>query len=233
MKITLPSPFPNENRLNLIIPKTTTKYAMRSPRMYEEIARVCAQLSHEVPGNLAIFFPSYAILRDVKATLDPLVEKTVFAEHGSLTREEREELLDRFRARQDTGAILLGVMGGSFSEGIDLPGDELRAVVIVGLPLGRLDLETQALVDYYQKKFGKGWEYGYTFPAFNKTLQSAGRCIRSESDRGAIIFLDERYAWESYHRCFPSEWDIRITLRFPDLVRDFFTRSQGGAHGRA
>ena len=96
------------------------------------------------------------------------------------------------------------------------------SVVIVGLPLGRPDLETKALIDYYQEKFGKGWEYGYTFPAFNKTLQSAGRCIRTETDRGAIIFLDERYAWQSYYTCFPKEWKIKITLRYEELLKEFF-----------
>lgn len=222
--LTLSSPFPRHNRLNIIIPKTTTKFTTRSAEMYSTISQVCAELIAAVPGNIAIFFPSYQIMAEVKTTLDHASERTVFTEHPSFTKEEREELLARFRQYKESGAVLLGVMGGSFSEGIDLPGNELRAVVVVGLPLGRPDLETKALIDYYQAKFGKGWEYGYTFPAFNKTLQSAGRCIRTERDRGVIIFLDERYAWQSYYRCFPKEWDISITLRYADLIRAFFAQ---------
>ena len=99
-------------------------------------------------------------------------------------------------------------------------------MVIVGLPLGRPDLETKALIEYYDGKFGKGWQYGYTYPAFNKTLQSAGRCIRTETDRGAIIFLDERYAWQNYYSCFPREWHIKITLRYEEMLRDFFSERQ-------
>jgi DNA excision repair protein ERCC-2 len=220
--LTLSSPFPQENRLNIIVPKTTTKFTTRSPEMYIEMAKICANIVNTTPGNSAIFFPSYNILAEVKNSLDTMSEKTVFTEHPSFTREEREELLARFKQYKNSGAVLLGVMGGSFSEGIDLPGDELRTVVIVGLPLSRPDLETKALIDYYDGKFGKGWDYGYTFPAFNKTLQSAGRCIRTETDRGAIIFLDERYAWQSYYQCFPKEWHIKISLRYTELIKEFF-----------
>jgi DNA excision repair protein ERCC-2 len=221
-QLTLASPFPQENRLNIIIPKTTTKFTTRSVQMFDEMAAICAKATNAVPGNCAIFFPSYSILADVKRTFETLTKHTVFTEHPSFTKEEREELLQRFKSYKHTGAVLLGVMGGSFSEGIDLPGDELRTVIIVGLPLSRPDLETKALIDYYQAKFGKGWEYGYTYPAFNKTLQSAGRCIRTESDRGAIIFLDERYAWQNYYACFPQEWHIRVSLRYEDQLHQFF-----------
>jgi len=90
------------------------------------------------------------------------------------------------------------------------------------LPLQRPDLETKALIDYYDKKFKKGWDYGYVYPAFNKTLQSAGRCIRSETDKGVIMFIDERYEWPRYKACFPETWNIKTTLLFESMIRDFF-----------
>ena len=220
--LTLNSPFPSSNRLNLIIPKTTTKFTARSEAMYQEIADVCSQVTEAVPGNVAIFFPSYRVMQDVQTFFQVKTSKTVFTENTELSKQEREELLERFKEYKHTGAVLLGVMGGSFSEGIDLPGKELSTVIIVGLPLGRPDLETKALIDYYQEKFGKGWEYGYTFPAFNRTLQSAGRCIRTEEDRGVIVFLDERYAWQNYHKCFPKEWHIKVTLLYKRLLEEFF-----------
>jgi DNA excision repair protein ERCC-2 len=219
---TLLSPFPADNRLNLLIPKTTTKFTTRSTQMFDEMSKICTSVVMATPGNCAIFFPSYAILEEVKRTFETSCPRTVFTEHPSYTKEEREDLLGRFKQYKHTGAVLLGVMGGSFSEGIDLPGDELRTVVIVGLPLSRPDLETKALIDYYQKKFGRGWDYGYTFPAFNKTLQSAGRCIRTETDRGVIVFLDERYAWESYYACFPKDWHMKMSFKYEELIKQFF-----------
>ena len=219
----LSSPFPKRNRLNLIVPLTTTKFTTRSPRMYAEIARLVTRTVDAVPGNSAVFVPSYAILAELRPIVERNSAKTVFVEDAASTREDREGLLQRFRSYKASGAVLLGVMGGSFSEGVDLPGDELRAVVVVGLPLARPDLETKALIDHYGKAFGKGWEYAYTFPAFNKTLQTAGRCIRTEHDRGVIVFLDERYAWESYRACFPREWELRTTRDPEPLIRQFFS----------
>lgn len=224
--LTLRSPFPEQNRLNLIVPKTTTRYKARSPRMYDEIAACCREILEAVPGNVAIFFPSYAILDEIRRRIETGTPRTVLSEYASLTREERETVLEKFRSYSGQGALLMGVMGGSFSEGVDLPGNELQTVVIVGLPLGRPDLETKALIEYYDEKFGKGWQYGYTFPAFNRTLQSAGRCIRSGTDRGAIVFLDERYTWQNYYECFPSDWQIRASLLYGKALREFF----GGSH---
>jgi DNA excision repair protein ERCC-2 len=152
--------------------------------------------------------------------------KTVFSEKPKFTKQEKDEFLDSFKKYKETGAVLLGVIGGNFSEGVDLPGDYLKCVVIVGLPLQRPDLETEALIKYYDDKFNKGWDYGYLLPAFNKALQSAGRCIRTETDKGVIVFLDERYSWKNYYRCFPSNWDIKITVLFEKLISDFFKEKQ-------
>ena len=96
-------------------------------------------------------------------------------------------------------------MGGSFSEGVDLPGDLLNGVIAVGVPLGKPDLQTKEMIGYFDKKFSRGWEYGYLYPAMSKCFQSAGRCIRSEKDKGVVIFLDERFAWQNYFCCFPKE----------------------------
>jgi DNA excision repair protein ERCC-2 len=76
--------------------------------------------------------------------------------------------------------------------------------------------------NYYNQKFGKGWDYGYVLPAITKTLQNAGRCIRSEKDRGAIVFLDERYAWPQYRKCFPQDWNLKITQDLKAELEEFF-----------
>ncbi|MBN2052968.1 ATP-dependent DNA helicase [Candidatus Woesearchaeota archaeon] len=216
------SPFPENNKLNIIIPKTSTKYETRSEEQYMEIAEILSRAVNKIPGNTAIFFPSYELRDEVNKHFTKLTDKIIFTEKQKLTKKEKLDFLEAFKSYKNVGAILLGVIGGNFGEGIDLPGDFLKAVIIVGLPLQRPDLETEALIKYYDEKFKKGWDYGYLFPAFNKALQSAGRCIRSETDKGVIIFLDERYTWKNYNRCFPPSWDIKATLLYESMIEKFF-----------
>ncbi len=223
---TFPSPFPEENRLNIILPKTSTKYELRNAAQYKEIGKILSQIANKVPGNTAIFFPSY-YLRDLIANeFNELCTKTTFTELPNMTKDDKTELITKFKEYSKTGAVLLGAVSGSFGEGIDLPGDLLKCVVIVGLPLSKPDLEQKALIDYYDKLFKKGWDYGYLFPAFNKTLQSAGRCIRSENDKGVIVFLDERYTWSNYRKCFPNTWNMRTTMLYERMIDEFFIKNK-------
>ncbi|MDP3990272.1 MAG: ATP-dependent DNA helicase [archaeon] len=213
------SPFPPENRVSLIVPETSTKYETRGDAMYKKISEKCSDISSLIPGNVALFFPSYD-LRD-RVGVFFLSKKELFWEKSSMSKEEKEEFLQKFKDKKKTGAVLLGVTGGSFAEGVDFPGDLLQGVVIIGLPLGKPDLMTKKTIAYYDLKFGRGWDYGYTFPAINKCLQSAGRCIRSEKDRGAVIYLDERFAWPKYFSCFPREGLI-VTKEYEKFLKEFF-----------
>jgi len=215
-------PFPRDNRLNIVIPETTTKFTERNTTMYKKIAKSCANLVNSIPGNIAIFFPSYKLRDEINIYFQDLCSKTIFFEQQGLSKSEREETLERFKKYKNVGAVLLGANAGSYAEGIDLPGDLLKAVIVVGLPLAQPNLEIKELINYYDKKFQKGWDYGYIFPAIIKSLQAAGRCIRSEKDRGVIIFMDMRYAWPSYSRCFPKDWHIKITKEPEKLIKDFF-----------
>jgi DNA excision repair protein ERCC-2 len=223
-ELTLKSPFPVENSLNIIIPKTSTKYELRSPKQYDDIAITLLDILGVVPGCVAIYFPSYYIMGEVSKRFSLKTSKTVFSEQPDMSKAEKQEFLERFCRYKNSGAVLLAVIGGSFSEGIDLP-DLLKMVIIVGLPLQRPDLETKSLIEYFDKKFGKGWDYGYLFPAFTKTIQAAGRCIRSEKDKGIIVFLDERYAWNNYYRCFPLSWDIKVSLAYKEIIKNFFSKT--------
>jgi DNA excision repair protein ERCC-2 len=219
-----PSPFPSQNRLALVVPRTTTKYSQRSDLQFRNIAEHCSKLTNEIPGCVAVYFPSYQIRDAVSNIFSPLCKKTLFLEQPGMTKEQKQDFLDRFKNYKDSGAVLLAVASGSFGEGIDMPGI-LKGVIVVGLPLDRPNLETQQLIEYYDKKFGKGWDYGYTMPALTKTMQNAGRCIRSETDRGAIIFLDERYAWPRYFTFFPSDWSLRISVDALPDIKKFFQKS--------
>lgn len=220
-ELTLKSPFPVENRMNLIVPKTTTKYEARSPDQYKEIAKTLTDITSDVKGSVAIYFPSYYLRDEVSKSFSMLTGKTVFSEQPDMTKQEKQKFLDNFVKYKDSGAVLLAVISGSFAEGIDLPG-VLKMVIIVGLPLQKPDLETKSLIAYYDKKFSKGWDYGYLFPAFTKAIQAAGRCIRSEKDKGIIVFLDERYSWNNYYRCFPQHWSLKVSLLYKEMIKKFY-----------
>ncbi|MDO8661293.1 MAG: helicase C-terminal domain-containing protein, partial [Candidatus Woesearchaeota archaeon] len=217
-----PSPFSATNRLVLVVPQTTTKYSQRSPEQFKSIASMCANMLKQIPGHVAIFFPSYALRDAVNEVFSGLCHKTVFCEQPSMSKLEKQEFLDRFIGYKE--AVLLGVASGSFGEGIDLPG-VLKAVIIVGLPLDRPTLETQELIAFYDAKYGKGWDYGYVLPAISKCLQNAGRCIRTERDRGVIVFLDERYAWPNYFNCIPKDWGAVVTTDYLARIKTFFEQS--------
>ena len=217
------SPFPETNKLPLIVPQTTTRYPERSEENFRKIAMLLSLMTHAIPGNTACFFPSYILQRAIGRFLEELVQRPILYERSFASPEDKTLFLNRFKAHKEQGAILLGVAAANFAEGIDLPGDLLRAVIVVGLPLAKPDIETKALISYYEKKFSNGWDYGYVLPAFTKTLQSAGRCIRTETDRGALIFLDTRYALPQYRRLFPPEWNIKTTTSFVEELRSFYT----------
>lgn len=221
------SPFPKKNKLNLIIPRTTTKYNERNEQQYQEISGILTNIADIVQGNMLIIFPSYKLLSDVNKYFN--CRRTVFQETPGMTKEEKKEMLGKFKQYHldSNFAVLLAVASGSFSEGIDLPG-VLRCVVIVGLPLQSPNLETKELIKYYDEKFGKGMDYGYIFPAMNKVIQGVGRCIRSEKDSGVLVFLDKRYIWHNYFRCFPPQWDIVVAKNYSEIINDFFRRNRQG-----
>jgi DNA excision repair protein ERCC-2 len=221
------SPFPSHNRLCVIVPGVTTKFSKRDERQYDAIAKHCASIIDATPGCCALYFPSYALRDIIAARMETACTKTIFREDASMTPDQRKGFLARFASYKDAGgAALLGVASGSFGEGIDLPG-VLKAVVVVGVPLEHPDLETQQLIAYYDRRFGKGWDYGYVLPALMRTMQNAGRAIRSETDRGVLIFMDERYGWPSYSRCFPDYWSLRTSADPAGLIRRFFSTTGG------
>jgi len=216
------SPFPSENKLSLVVPITTTKYTRRGEKEYKKMATILAQITDEIPGNSAVFFPSYHLRDEVYRYFYDLGSKTVLLEKQGMTKSEKSEFLEKFKEYKVKGAVLLGVAAGSFGEGIDLPGDFLKCVIIVGLPLERPNLETKELINYYDAKFSKGWDYAYIFPAIQKVLQNAGRCIRSETDRGVVVFLDERWAWPNYYRCIPQDFNVKVSKDYLEKIKEFF-----------
>lgn len=220
------NPFPRENRLNLIVGGVTTKYSKRTKDMNDKIALKLKDAIESIPGNVLVFFTSYEMRDQIGGRLYEITNKKIFYEIKEATKEQRAQILEDFKGyNKNGGAALLAVSAGSFGEGIDLPGDLLLGVVIVGLPLSKPDLQTRELINYYDKKFSKGFEYGYVFPAFIKALQNAGRCIRSETDKGVIVFLEERYAWRDYFKYFPKDFNMKFCADPKKEILEFFGKN--------
>ena len=218
----LKTPFPKENRKTLVFNDVTTKYSARGDAQFEKIGKYIVKIANKTPGNIGVFFPSYFMQTKIYELIWRSLDKTVLIERKGMSKNEKFEMYDEYIKLSKKGAVLFGVVGANFSEGVDFPGDLMNAVVLVGLPLERPDLLSDALIKYYDLKFSKGWEYGYTYPAMNRAMQAAGRCIRSEKDRGMIHFLDSRYLWSNYKKLLPEDYNLELCKDIDQEIKDFF-----------
>jgi len=197
-KLSLPNPFPAENRLLLVSAAATTQLEAREDMdNRQEIADHIGTIIDSVPGNVAVFFTSYSMMnsyREICKKTARLAGKKLYTEPRS-SDEVSAVLAEFFRQGLKGGAVLLGVCGGKLAEGIDYKGETLNGVAVVGLPLGAYDEIQREINDYYARKYGKekGILIAYTLPAINRGLQAAGRVIRAEDERGVILFCDRRF----------------------------------------
>jgi len=221
------SPFPQENRPIYIVPDVTTRYKRRSPEMYEKIALYVKTAASLIPGNIAVFFPSYQILGDVRYPLERMnLAKRILVEERQSSKREKEKIIEQLaQLKIFRGGVLLAVMGGSLSEGIDYKDNLLDCVCVVGLPLAPPTLEQKQVVAYYNKKFGmgKGDEYGYLSPALNRVLQAMGRCIRSETDRAVVLLMDDRFQEQRYRKFLPYDLKIRNLTNVKQQIGGFYS----------
>jgi DNA excision repair protein ERCC-2 len=224
------SPFPPGNRLVLVTPGLTTKYTARGPEMYARIAGAVSDVVRSTPGNVAVFAPSYALLGSIRGPLEgggrkAMGGKELLMEERGMGKRDREALTDKLEdLKTGRGGVLMGVQGGSLSEGVDYIGNLLSAVVVVGLPLAPPSKEVDALVTYFDGKFGKGRgeEYGYVNPAMNRVVQAAGRLIRTEKDRGVVVLMDERFLHRRYLGTFPPDWTPEAADDLGVQIEEFF-----------
>ncbi|HUR79955.1 MAG TPA: helicase C-terminal domain-containing protein, partial [Thermoanaerobaculia bacterium] len=203
-ELSLPSPFPRDNRKIVIVPEVDTTYKRRADH-YERIAETVAQIADSGAGNFLALFPSYAFLREVSERMPPL-EKRVMIQRNDMTDYERNAILDILKTRGRKGNLILAVSGGMYAEGIDYQGDMLSGVMVVGPALPQVSFEQELLKQYYDEQYGAGFEFAYLIPGMTRVVQSAGRVIRSETDIGVIALLCKRFTQESYTRYFPSDW---------------------------
>lgn len=204
------TPFAEENRKVVIGTDVTTRYTRRGEEMYDRYARYLWETIQAKQGNYLAFFPSYRFLEDVYEAFRKLdKENQVFCviQDSGMSEEEREEFLDYFEEGREGTLIGFCVMGGIFSEGIDLTDEKLIGTWIIGAGLPQVCLERELLKQYFDERGMSGFYYAYLYPGMNKVLQSAGRVIRTDQDRGMIFLLDERFLQEQYQAVFPREWN--------------------------
>jgi DNA excision repair protein ERCC-2 len=208
VQLVLPSPFPKEHVLSLVCLGVTTAMEKRTPTMYQTIIKRISEVAENTPANTGIFVASFDVLNAlIYEGLDKTLSKPLFRERRGMTSKVNEKLVAEFKAcSKEDGAVFLGVLGGRTSEGVDFPGNQMNSVIVVGVPYAEPTPRVKAQIDYYEKRFPKlGREYGYVLPAMKKASQAAGRPIRTLEDRGAIVFLDYRYA-TSYCKGFLPTW---------------------------
>ena len=210
-----PSPFDPENSINIITENLTTKYSKRDLEGYMAIASKLDAIISKTPGGTAVFFPSYEVMGKV---LPHVLSRNLHLQRPGMKPAEVRTLMKDFKR----GGTLCGVQGGSLSEGVDYPDGEIRTVVIVGVALDEMGVESKALIDYYDSKFGRGWDYGYLYPGTIKALQAAGRARRKEEDRVAVVYMDERFRWGKYNWILNREERIVVTDRPEEEVGDFW-----------
>jgi len=212
-EIVLPSPYPAGNLHVLIDDSISTLYKHRD-RTKSEVAEVLSALVNQNKGNYLMFFPSYQYMLKIYELFteeNPCINTIL--QTRDMTEEQRELFLERFAYDNEETLAGFAVMGGIFGEGIDFAGDRLAGAVIVGVGLPGISPERELIREYFGGLNRRGFEFAYLYPGINKVLQAAGRVIRSETDRGVVLLVGERFASLRYRTLFPHEWN-------PDTVQD-------------
>lgn len=206
------SPFDPGNRLLLIGKDVSTKYTLRGTKMYQRYAGYLLEVARGKRGNYMAFFPSYRFLEAVYEEFAALaaregddVDSVIQSPH--MSEESREIFLENFEETRERSLMGFCVLGGVFSEGIDLADDKLIGAVIIGTGLPQVCTERELLKRFFDEKGMRGFDYAYLYPGMNKVLQAAGRVIRTDGDRGVILLLDERFRDYRYRETFPREWN--------------------------
>ncbi|MDO4622920.1 MAG: ATP-dependent DNA helicase [Eubacteriales bacterium] len=214
------SPFRKEQRFLAAAGDVSTIYRRRTHEEFVRIAAYIQAVIEQKAGNYLVFFPSYQMMQSVyEVYLDGFLPQNdnPFAEEEQtsvrcviqtpqMTEKDREEFLDHFGERRNETLIGFCVMGGIFSEGIDLTGEKLIGAIVVGTGIPQISKERELLRQYYDSRGMNGFDYAYRYPGLNKVLQAAGRVIRTKDDRGVVLLLDDRLSSREYRDLYPREW---------------------------
>jgi DNA excision repair protein ERCC-2 len=223
--VSLPSPFPAENLAVFVADRLSTYYRHRD-RTRSDVAYILRSLVQPHAGNYFLFFPSYHYMRmvlDAFRSSSPDID--VIVQEPGMSERQRESFLARFESDNPRTLVGFAVMGGIFGEGIDLVGTRLSGAAVVGVGLPAVGLERELIRDYFAGRLEKGFEYAYMYPGINRVLQAAGRVIRTETDRGVVLLIDQRYGSEQYAALLPEHWSpVRVGTheKFSENLRGFW-----------
>jgi DNA excision repair protein ERCC-2 len=220
------SPFLTTNRQIIILPNISTYYRDRA-NLYGRYAEIIKEVVSVKDGNYIIFCPSFDFIQNVNICLGNF-KSDIYAQKRQMTQKDRDYVLGQFNSSDDP-KILLAVMGGIFSEGIDFTGDRCIGVIIFSPALPQITFERELIRDYYDRKRGNGFNYAYLYPGINKVIQSVGRLIRSQEDKGIIVLAGERFAEDEINQLFPDYWfenegDVVITDNLEETIEAFWQR---------
>lgn len=220
------SPFEQQNMHLLVADNISTKYQMRDQSLASVVEALAALIAGK-KGNYLFFFPSFQYLQNVYELFrEKHPEIVARKQEGAMDEEQREAFLEAFKAGNSETLVGFCVLGGVFSEGIDLRGERLIGAAIVGVGLAQLNPESDLIKDYYNETIGQGFDYAYQLPGMNKVLQAVGRVIRGESDRGVILLIDERFSASRYRTLFPAHWNhakiVKNTKEITEQVTEFW-----------
>ena len=224
--ISFMSSFKQENLLLLAVDDVSTRYRDRENSI-DKIVDVAQSLVTSKKGNYILFFPSYEYMNMLKTKLEAKIDNVSFiTQRKEMFSNERKEMINLFQEESDTTQVFMFVMGGIFGESIDLIGDMLSGVLIVGTGLPALSPFNNVLKSHFDISFRNGFDYAYTYPGLNKVIQAVGRVIRTETDRGVAILIDDRITTRKYLGLYPKAWNhLQVCNRIEDLnsmIKDFW-----------
>lgn len=224
----LDSPFPARHRKVIIVPHISTRYKdrMQNAPAIAEVIRTTLQIH---PGNYLAFFPGYNFLQQVNLFLGNIQANKIMQKPG-MGEEERRRVLEQMQ-KSEQHHLLMAVMGGVFSEGVDYLGKMAVGVIIVSPALPQISYERELLRRYYNKKKEMGMEYAYIYPGMNKVIQAVGRLIRSASDKGIVLLIGDRFSDEQFNALLPEYWfksqdDVIISKDYAKEIESFWSRWQ-------
>lgn len=206
VNLALRSPYDDRRLFLGAVTDISTRFEDRERTLPRTVSYIAATVSAR-RGNYMVYFPSYDYMHraaELFAKRYPAVK--LLEQTRGMSRADRDGFLAQFRL--DDGAMRVGfcVLGGSFSEGVDLPGRCLIGAIIVGVGIPGLSGERNIMRDYFQLTREAGYDYAYTYPGMNNVLQAAGRVIRSDTDCGVVVLIDDRYGTEQYRGMYPEHW---------------------------
>ncbi len=202
------SPFDEKNRVLMIGTDVSSRYTRRNAVEYQKIVAYIRELALSHKGNYMVFFPSYQYMEAVERQMQEFFDGsfTWRMQESHMTEDDRETFLADFETERDRSFVALCVLGGIFSEGIDLKAERLEGAIIVGTGLPMVCTEQEILKGYFEEQGESGYDYAYQYPGMNKVMQAAGRVIRTADDRGVILLLDDRFLRQEVQELFPREW---------------------------